>query len=508
MEVVYQKECGGIFLSECHGEHHLPDYLGDMKKVLSSSAHVVPAGKFIGGEEVQFGGAVAFDIWYLDSESRLSHENFNIDYEFSCPNGGEAVDGAASVSVLSFALRPIGPRRISAKATLEASVCLRKSATYVFENEGDASALHTATREISVGNRWFSSPIEREYGEKIAVPAAYAGAEILHSGGCLHIERAAAQDGSVLVCGHYAVFVVLGMEGMPPLRLSERYPIEEQIALEGCAADMKATASGFFTSLTCNLQEGEEPAITFHGICELSAEAETNARISVVEDAFLESGGNCEGGILEYDTFSSANTMCRTAELVLPMSEGEGNVSDGVFHTTVLLKNSSHTLLQNEVQFTAEAEICALGYSLSEDGATHYASCRHTAPISIALPLDEPILADERLLVNATVGMCEGRVEEDRLHISLVLCFCIRGRTECQTQCVHRISPTNAEAGIFVPTYVVYYPTAQDTLWSVAKRYGVSPASIAACNHLSVTASDNGEHLPVSLLIDRRKKPI
>ena len=53
MEVVYQKECGGIFLSECHGEHHLPDYLGDMKKVLSSSARVVPAGKFIGGEEVQ-----------------------------------------------------------------------------------------------------------------------------------------------------------------------------------------------------------------------------------------------------------------------------------------------------------------------------------------------------------------------------------------------------------------------------------------------------------------------
>ena len=70
MEVTYQKECGGRILAECHGEHHLPDYLGDMKKVLSTSARVVPAGKFIGGEEVQFGGAVVFDVWYLDAENR------------------------------------------------------------------------------------------------------------------------------------------------------------------------------------------------------------------------------------------------------------------------------------------------------------------------------------------------------------------------------------------------------------------------------------------------------
>ena len=508
MEVVYQKECGGIFLSECHGEHHLPDYLGDMKKVLSSSARVVPAGKFIGGEEVQFGGSVAFDIWYLDSESRLSHESFNIDYEFSCPSGGEAVDGAAAVSVSSFTLRPIGPRRISAKATLQASVCLRKSATYVCENEGDAAALHTATRDLSVGHRRFSSPMEREYGEKLAVPAAYAGAEILHSGGCLHIERAVAQDGAVLACGHYAVFAILCMEGLPPLRLSESFPVEESVEMESCAADMNATANGFFTSLTCSLQEGEEPAITFHGICEFSAEAERNEQISVVEDAFLESGGTCESETLEYDTFFSASTMCRAAELVLPLSEGEGSVADGVFHTTALLKNLSHTFSQNEIQFTAEAEICALGYAVSEDGETHYASRRCSAPISLALPLDAPMPEGGKLWMDATVGMCEGRVEEDRLYVSLVICFCIRGGEERQIECVRRICPTNAEKGIFVPTYTVYYPSAQDTLWSVAKRYGVSPASIAACNHLSAAASGTGEHLPVSLLIDRRKKTV
>ncbi len=507
MEVTYQKECGGRILSECHGEHHLPDYLGDMKKVLSTSARVVPAGKFIGGEEVQFGGAVVFDVWYLDAENRLSHESFSVDYELSCPCCGDGVDGAAYVSVSSFSLRPIGPRRMSAKAALKAEVCLRQKESYICENEGEESALHTAPRELLIGRRCFSAPAEREYGEEIAMPYAYTGAEILYSEGNVHIERAEAKENAVLVCGSYAVSVILGAEGMPPLRLSGTYPLEERIELEGAHPDMCATANGFFTSLTCNLREGEEPMLTFHGICEFSACAEENDAVSVIEDAFLEGGSACESEMLTYDTFGRAGMLCRTAELVLPLSEGEGSIADGVFHTVAFLKNQAHECADSEIRYTAEAEICALGYSAGEDGGTHYASRRISAPIALSLPWETTKGEDEEISVLASIGACEGRVEEDRLHVSVWLCFTICGRSEREIQCIRRISPTASDTRNFVPAYAVYYPQPQDTLWSIAKRYGVSPSSVAACNRLSHPASGSGEPLPVSLLIDRRKKP-
>ena len=506
MEVTYQKECGGMILSECHGEHHLPDYLGDMKKVLSTSARVVPAGKFIGGEEVQFGGTVVFDVWYLDAENRLSHESFNVDYELSCPCGGDSVDGAASVSVSSFSLRPIGPRRMSAKAALKAEVCLRRKESYICENEGEEPALHTAPRELLVGHRCFSAPAEREYGEQISLPYAYAGAEILYSEGNLHIERAEAKENAVSVCGSYAVSVILGAEGMPPLRLSGTYPLEEQIELDGAHPDMCATANGFFTSLTCNLREGEEPMLTFHGICELSACADGNDAVSVIEDAFLEGGSTCESEMLSFDTFGRSGMLCRTAELVLPLSEGEGSIADGVFHTTAFLKNQAHERVDSEIKYTAEAEICALGYSAGEDGGAHYASRRILAPIALSLPWEVAAGEDEEISILASVGACEGRVEEDRLHVSVWLCFAVSGRSEREIRCIRRVSPLASAARDFVPTYAVYYPQPQDTLWSIAKRYGVSPSAVAACNRLSLQASGSGESLPASLLIDKRKR--
>lgn len=509
MEATYQKEQGGgVLTCECHGEHHLPDYAGDMKKILSSSARILPAGKFIGGEEVQFGGTVCYDVWYLDAENRLTHEAFSTDYEFSCPRSGGEIDGAADVKVLRYTLRPSGPRRISAKATLEAAVCLRGTAKYVCECADGEDTLHTMEKTLSVGHRIFSEPKERECGEEISLPVAYArGAEIVFSEGHVHIESAVADEGEVLVRGTYAVAVILSADGMAPLRLCESYPLEEHLPLDGCRADMEATASGFFTSLTCSVREGEgeDVALTFHGIMELAAAAEKNLSLSVVEDAFAEGGGGeCENEVLSYDTFGFAESLSRTLELRVPLFEDTGT-PDGVFHTAVSLKNEAYTIDGREIMYTAEAEICALCYATDASGAVHYVSQKETVPISLSLPLREMPTADAKILLEARLGMCEGRLDENEIVVAMHLCFCIRSVTEQKALCVKRITAGARESGTFVPTYSVYYPTSKDSLWTIAKRYGVSPAAIAAGNHLSAEASTGAQALPDMLLIDRRK---
>ncbi len=509
MEATYQKEQGGGALTfECHGEHHLPDYAGDMKKILSSSARILPAGKFIGGEEVQFGGAVCYDVWYLDSENRLTHEAFTTDYEFSCPREGGEIDGAASVSVLHYTLRPSGPRRISAKASLQAALCLREVASYVCESEAEESALHTMEKTLEIGHRIFSEPMERECGEEMALPASYArGAEIVFSEGHVHVENVTAEENGVLVRGCYAVAVILAADGLAPLRLSESYSLEEHIPFDGCAEDMTATANGYFTSLTCNVREGEgeAAALTFHGIMELSAAAEKNLPLSVVADAFVEGGGgDCEREMLSYDFFGPSETLCRAVELRMPLAEDE-SAADGVFHTTAELKNEAYTASEREIAYTAEAEIRALCYTLDEEGIVHCTAQKQTVPISLALPLHAPMPADAKLLLQARPGMCEGRMDEGEICVCIKILFCIRSVCERKEPCVRRITVQPKENGVFVPTYTVYYPASGDSLWTIAKRYGVSPTAIAACNHLSVEASTTAVSLPETLLIDRRK---
>lgn len=508
MEATYQKEQGGALTCECHGEHHLPDYAGDMKKILSSSARILPAGKFIGGEEVQFGGAVCYDVWYLDSENHLTHEAFSTDYEFTFPRGNGTVDGIASVSVAHYTLRPSGPRRISAKAMLKAEACLRETATYSCESSVESATLHTLEKTVEVGHRIFSEPMERECGEEMPLPAMYArDAEIAFSEGSVHIDSVVAEENGVLVRGNYAVSVVLTADGLVPLRHAESYPLEEHIPLEGCVEDMAAMANGFFSSLTFNVREteGEEPMLTFHGILELSASAEKNLPISVVADAFAEGGGTvCENDLLMYDVFGPAETLCRTVELCMPISEDAGDL-DGVFYTTVSLKNEACTVSEREINYTADAEIHALCYTLDEAGMPHYSAEKQTVPFVLTLPLRAPLAEDARLSLEAHPGMCEGRLDENKICVECRMVLSIRSASVRKESCVRRITVEQRECGVFVPTYAVYYPTPTDSLWTIAKRYGVSPASIAACNHLTSEVSSVEERLPDMLMIDQRR---
>ena len=270
---------------------------------------------------------------------------------------------------------------------------------------------------------------------------------------------------------------------------------------------MDGAASVFFVSLTCGIRdEAEAPAVTVHGIVELLADAQRNLPISVASDAFLEGGScSCEMETLVYDTFGPMETLCRTVDLRFPLSEDESAV-DGVFHTTVTLKNETHEAAEREIAYTAEAEICALCYALDADGGVHYSAQKQTVPLHLDLPLHAALLPDGKICIDAEVGMCEGRFDENEICIGLNLLFSVSDRAERSEDCVRRIVRGEQESLIFVPTYAVYYPTAKDSLWTIAKRYATSPAAIAACNHLSAETCGTHVPLPEMLLIDKRRK--
>ena len=100
MQATYQKTTvHGHVCTETAAEHVLPDYQGDIKKVLSSTATVIPAGKFISGTEAQLSGSVAYDILYADAQGQLTSAQFSSDYELSVPVSEDTRDAVATVTV-------------------------------------------------------------------------------------------------------------------------------------------------------------------------------------------------------------------------------------------------------------------------------------------------------------------------------------------------------------------------------------------------------------------------
>jgi len=116
------------------GEYVLPDYQGDVRRVLYSRARAVPSGKYQNADGIEAAGIVAYDVVYLDTDGVLTPVSFTTDYEvgFKC-DGERYVDSHVSARVVGYTLRLMGPRKFSARANVECECVLSERAEYTVE---------------------------------------------------------------------------------------------------------------------------------------------------------------------------------------------------------------------------------------------------------------------------------------------------------------------------------------------------------------------------------------
>jgi hypothetical protein len=113
MNKTYQKECASSI------EYILPDYMGDIKKILSVSAFANPTGKFASEGAVTFSGTVFYEVLYADADDVLTKISASSDYEFKQSlDGGEYIDSAIEPRVSASTIRLSGPRKANLSARL------------------------------------------------------------------------------------------------------------------------------------------------------------------------------------------------------------------------------------------------------------------------------------------------------------------------------------------------------------------------------------------------------
>ena len=117
------KECE----SSC--EYVLPDYMVDIRKVLTCRARIVPGGSFVSDGAFEVSGVVEYEITYADSENRLTVISCSSDYSVTAAVDTEACDGAFAESVIYLFSAPRNLSKAFATATdnyLDVLVFLRK----------------------------------------------------------------------------------------------------------------------------------------------------------------------------------------------------------------------------------------------------------------------------------------------------------------------------------------------------------------------------------------------
>lgn len=491
MKSIYQKECE----SSC--EYTLPDYMGDVKKILTVSAVAIPSGKFVNDGTVEFSGIVSYDILYSDSEGKLTKITASSDYDVSQVLNMERYnDSMAECRVASSSIRLSGPRKMTLRSSLICTVRVNETEdiSCIGDAFDDEEMLETAAKSINLETALFASSPEREYAEEAAKIASVSAddIEIIGTSGAVRITESVPGEDSVTVRGEMIITSIIRTEEQPPFAIKKTVPFEESISLEGANPNMKVLSDGYLTSVTTGVaEENDGCSVTVNAICEFACVAGSNDNLSVNTDAYLKNRdseceyedftytelvamANCDQSVL-YDV-ARIEVGCESAREILTLS-GE-------------VKTVDKKILAGKLALSGDIAICGVACEINEDNSINYIPVKFSVPFETNVNVGCQIPEDSLIECAVTCVDADSALDAETLSVKCVLKIAYRIAKKSSIRRLKScIASGNEEYSHVNSRITVYYPDEKETLFCIAKKFHTSSSKIAADNNLSEPAA-------------------
>lgn len=498
---------GDCVLCESSGDFDLPDYLPEIRKLIRVSSKIIPAGRFVGGERADFGGSVTHTVVYTDPSGALSATTLDSDYEISVQipkNEGESISASADSAIDSVFCRLLGPRKLSIRTKIRNRI--RMTCELTIPHEPDVSeglVLETlrgqdrAMRRLAAQSGEFSLTdvchIDAPSPEKVKI--IFSNAEI-------HIESATAIPNGISCRGSLWCRALIS-EGATPYPVTRKIPFEELIPCGGALEDFRCSAYGICTSLHVTPIASAVGGcdLAFDATSEIFASVAANVGFSSVSDAF---STNKNARIVK--SHLSAGELCSCAMGNFSISGGcarEGDLENvsSVIDTDGRIKSSKVTAERGRIIVTGECSVSLILTTppSNADAASGYASLEYDLPFRCELDAHAQIPPDADFDCHVDFLGAKSRIDSDAFSTDAEISITI---TAYKAKEISFASAVEEETGAADRardgSICVYYPNDSDSLWSVAKKYGVSRTSIAKTNALPPSSLESSD-LPQSI---------
>lgn len=477
---------------EISAECLLPDYKGAISRLLYVRPAFSEAGHFIGGSKADISGRVRFDALYVNADGLPEAAGCEEQYALSLPvdlNGYDPDAGVTfqvTVQPESVVTRVSAPRRLSVRCRF--SVRVR-----AFAARSLAVALPAGTDGVQMlcdkaeygrhfagqGNAEVTGDIPFEGGGEPVVVAAR---------GAVYLPDVTAIADGVRCAGEVIVTLLCRREGEgeeAAFTLQKRLPFEEPVAADGVTTECSAAAEGEVTEIRVDV--GDD-VLSVTAVVGLAVTATVTDPVVFVRDLFLPGmAADCRTEQTQlpapgacYNRHFSISAVCR--EGALPVGAalidvfGETEISEKTVEggrTALAGTVTCHALCRTGAEYAAgETDFT---FRVFVEGDLSAADVRASVPILRLYEEGGAWRADGEVQLAVTAG---GTVTVSR----------VAGAS-------FKEAPQEKRADL-----ELCYPAPGETLWSVAARYGVSPAALAAEN--GIAGDDPGD--PASLCGVRR----
>ena len=492
-----EKECD----NSC--EYLLPDYLGDIKRVLHGGARVVKSGSFAGDGSLEVSGSVIYDLIYLDTENNLCEVSCSSDYDTNILlNMDGYVDSSVESLLTGTNYRATGPRKLNFKSRILHRVECEYSECDECEGVEGAECDEVSVMSFSA---LYGGKTELEYNETVGeIEASEDEVRVISSFGNVRITETESVEGGVVVRGEYIVGAIISTDGQPAFVITRSIPFEEKVSIDGADENMSAQADGQISSLNISLgNTGTKGEVNVSFTSDLYATVGMNKERRIVKDAYYKSVGS----VAEYSTVCTSELVTmgereETVRVTLPREELDAAEIRELLRVTAEPLRVQSTLTDKGLKISGDLSFSGVACEINEDGERAYTPMKFNKEMLLELPFGMDLPSGARADVSVSVSDVESTVSADELVFDVKMLLKYRVFMDTSMQSVKKLTKSGEELKSDPSVYTVYYPDKGESLFAVAKKFNTTRARLAADNALSEqTLSGESCELPKRLII-------
>lgn len=477
--------------SESTGDYTLPDYNGDVKKILMIRPRVVPSGKFLGDDSVEFSGAVNYDVVYVDSENNVTHTDFSTDYDISVRVAAEKyLDSDIDTVISNYNVRLTGPRKFSAKCQLESEVHIgEKSVVSVAGDAFESYEPEVSVERVRVAAPCFFGAVTKELSEELVnlEGAICDEVEVLMCSVTPRIKSISATEGGAEVKGDVAIDLIYKNMDSVEEKVSKVLPFTENVSGDDMSLCDSLVGDVCVILAKTSVSPTEDGvSVMLNSTLETKVRGVRNDTLDIVTDAYLKERGTTN----EYTDFNYTEYICTdTSEdnfsVRVPLDDLSLEGACEFLHVIALPHTESCEILDNSVKISGEIKFVGIACEINEDGMPVYNNVKTTVPFEHYVNVS--CQTHDNMRSECHVSTDNARMEVDGDHL-LLLCDLssrVTLNSRKRQRCLGLSNVTDDEYSSDDSVVTVYYPDSGESIFSIAKRFHTSVRRIAEDNSLS-----------------------
>jgi hypothetical protein len=485
--------CDKSVISEISGDFTLPDYQPEIKKLLRVTANVLPASRYVGDRSAEFSGNVDYYVVYAGADNQIYCTPLTTEYKIDIPLDNADVSelvnttGYAVICPDNVSGRVTSPRKLSIKCRLRTRARIFGDASLEdrFENsDGSLEVLYgvdkTARTLISMGEmlRISDEIVISGSGDDLRVVCADAKALV---------DEVTCSDGDVNCRGNLYLKLLMSREDdTAPYTITRKIPFSQVVATDGVSRGDEASARATVCEMGISVEEGRI-AVDIGMLIECHTSRIES--VKYVKDV--------------YSTMYRVASEYKTLDFPSRERETNGNftLSDSMtLEEAGILPSASIVDVAGSVYpeaYSFDGDRCIVSgrvrYDLLIENGGEYSSAVIELPFRYETVAPDGIAtAGADALFSGEVISTRARLDGERIGIDSEISMNGCSFENAHTMILDSVS-FGEEIGRSRGEYTICYPERDESLWSVAKRYGTPIKNVISANKLSDTANLDGK---------------